>query len=78
MERHLPQMDTPIRARARKTALAIHPDDRIHASRARVLDRDVLQRLLHAPDVDVRVERARRAVLPVRGPRERVDPRGVE
>ena len=77
MERHLPQINTPIRACARQTALAIHPDDRVHTARARVLNRDVLQRLLHAPDVYVCIERAGDAVLRVGGPGDRVDARGV-
>ena len=77
MERHAPHPNRPVRARARELAV-LEPEHRVHPPRGGVLDGDVLHRLLDAPHVDVRVERARRAVLPVRRPRERVDPPGVE
>ena len=54
------------------------PEHGVDASRYGILDRDVLHRLPNAPDVDVRVERARGAMLRVRGPAERVYPRAME
>ena len=77
MERHAPHHDRPVRPSARELAV-LEPEHRVHPPRCGVLDGDVLHRLLDAPHVDVRVERARRAVPPVRGPRERVDAPAVE
>ena len=77
MERHLPLAHTSVRARTREL-LVPQPEHSVHAARTGILDRDVLHGLGHAPHVDMRIERARRAVLPVRGPRERVDAPAVE
>ena len=67
VERHVPQPDAPVCACARELPV-LEPEYRIDTSGDSVLDRDVLHRFLNAPDIDVRIERARRAVSPVRGP----------
>ena len=77
MERDPPRPHTPIRTCARQSRRA-DPEHRIDPARPRVLHCDVAHRLVDAPHVDVRVERTRRTVLPVRGPSERVDPPTVE
>ena len=68
MELDLPHLDPCVHAHPRQPATAAalvaggQPKDGIDAASHRVLDRYVLDRLLDAPDVYVRIERAGRAV----------------
>lgn len=84
VERHVPHLDGRVRSSPRQPAAAApslgggQPEHGVDAPGYGILDRDVLYRLSNAPDVDVRVERARGAVLRVRGPAERVHPCAVE
>lgn len=77
MERDVPHARTAIRARTGELHV-LQPEHGVHTARARVLDRDILDRLRHAPHVHMRVKRARRAVLPVGRPGEGVDAAAVE
>lgn len=84
MELNLPNPHHPIRPRpenlpfptARRTLA--QPKHNIYAPAHRILDRDISQRFLDAPDVYVCVERARCAVERVGGPGEGADAGGVE
>lgn len=73
MENHLPKPHTPIRTGTRQSSslarAAADPQDGVHSARARVLQRNVFGRIRHAPNIHVGIERARRTVLRVGGPR---------
>ena len=84
MEPNLPHLDGCIYASACQPAALLglgavgQPQHGVDAPRHRILDRYVLQGLLDAPDVYVRIERTRGAVSRVRGPAQRVYACGME
>jgi hypothetical protein len=77
MKLDLPDPHTRIRSGAHQPPLPARPEHGVDTSRPRVHDRDVLERPLDAPDVDVHVQRARGAVLRVGRPGEAVHPCAV-
>ena len=78
MERDIPGPDDPICACTSQPLLTINPKHNVYTSCGSVLDRNIAQRELDAPDVDVSVECARSHVLAVSGPREREDTTAME
>ena len=72
MESNVPGPNTSICTSTRKL-LRTEPKDRVDAIWCGVLDSNIADRLVYAPDVYVRIERTRRAVLAIGSPCEGVD-----
>ncbi len=78
MECDIPCPDNPIRTRASQPLLSVDPEDNIDPSSSSVLNRNIAQWELGAPDIDVSVEGTGSDVLTIGSPCEREDTAAVE